>query len=114
MGTLAWWSLLLTLLMGAASSPDLLIALFESGMLRLVLQPASLSMGGILFLGLMTILPVYVTHLRLLLLDLPLVTRAILNFLQCPTWMVGSGTQRVAYYTGYPTTVVQASIHLPL
>src|SRR5258706_10371 len=114
--------------MGATSSPDPSITPFKSGMLRLVLQPASLSRaiptwsglllthrtGSTSFLGLMTTPPVYGTHFHLLPSDLPLVARSILNFLQCPTWRVGSGTQRVVYYTGYPTTVVQPFIQPPL
>src|SRR6266853_6530535 len=111
--------------MGTTSSPDPPISPFESGMLRLVLQPASLSRGiptrSILlltlrtgstsFLGLVTTLPVCGTHFHLLPSDLPLVARSILNFLQSPTWTVGSGTQRVVYYIGYPMGVVQACIH---
>src|SRR5258706_16484113 len=114
--------------MGATSSPDPTIAPLESGMLRLVLQPASLSRGtptrscllltprtgSTSFLGPATTLPVCGTHFRLLPSDLPLVARSFLNFLQSPTRTVGSGTQRVVYYTGYPMSVVQACIHLPL
>src|SRR5258706_341487 len=118
---------LLTLPMVATSSPDPTITPLEPGMLKLVLQPASLSRGiptrsGLLLthrtgstslLGLMTTLPVCGTHFHLLPSDLPLVARSILNFLQSPTWRVGSRTQ-VVYYTGYPTPVVQPFIHPPL
>src|SRR5258706_3054492 len=111
--------------MGATSSPDPPTTPLGPGMLRLVLQPASLSKGiptqsGLLltlrtgstsFLGLLTTLPMCGTHFHLLPSDLPLVARSILNFLQSPTRTVGSWTQRVVYYTGYPTTVVQPFIH---
>src|SRR5258706_123773 len=114
--------------MGATSSPDPTITPFESGMQRLVLQPASLStgiptrssllltlrMGSTSFLGLVTTLPVCGTHFHLLPSDFPLVARPILNFMQSPTWRVGSGTQRMVYYTGYPITVVKPFIHPPL
>src|SRR5258706_438012 len=127
-GTLTRCRPLPTLPMGATSSPDPATTPFEPGMLRLVLQPASLSRGiptwsGLLltlrlrstsFLGLVTTLPVCGTHFHLLPSDLPLVARAILNILQSPTRTVGSGTQRVVYYTGYPTTVVGLFIHPPL
>src|SRR5258706_241254 len=119
---------LLTLPMGTTSSPDPTIAPFEPGMPRLVLRPASLlrgiptrssllltlRTGSTSFLGLVTTLSVCGTHFHLLLSDLPLVARSILNFSQSPTWTVGSGTQSVVYYTGYPMNVVQACIHLPL
>src|SRR5258706_363124 len=113
--------------MGSISSLDPTTAPFESGMLRLILQLASLS-GSILtwpslwhapltgstsFLGLMTTPPVYWTHPQMLLFDLPLVTQRTLVFVQSPTRMVGSRTQRVVYYTGCPTTIVNACIHLP-
>src|SRR5258706_288558 len=127
-GLPTWYFLFLTLPMGATSSPDPTIAPFESGMPRLVLQPASLSRGiptwscllltlrtgSTSFLGLVTTLPVCGTHFHLLPSDLPLVARSILNFLQSPTRTVGSETQRVVYYTGYPMGVVRAYIHLPL
>src|SRR5258706_503089 len=127
-GTLAWSRLLPTLLMGATSFPDPTTTPLEPGMLRLVLQPASLSRGipaqssllltlrtgSTSFLGLLTTLSVCGTHFHLLPSDLPLVARSILNFLRSPTRTVGSGTQRVVYYTGYPTTVVQRFIHPPL
>src|SRR5258706_406447 len=114
--------------MGATSSPDPTITPFESGMPRLVPQSATLSKGILTrscllltlrtgstsFPGLMTTLPVCGTHFHLLPSDLPLVPRPILNFLQSPTRTVGSGTQRVVYYTGYPTTVVGPFIHPPL
>src|SRR5258706_543015 len=126
-GTLAGCRPLPTLPMRTTSSPDPTITPFESGILRLVLQPASLSRGiptlssllltfrtpSTSFLGLVTILPVCGTHSHLLPSDLPLVARSILYVLQSPTRTVGSGTQRVVYYTGYPTTVVQPFIHLP-
>src|SRR5258706_585878 len=119
---------LLTLPMGATSSPDPSITPLESGVLGLVLQPASLLRGiptwssllltlrtcSTSFLGLVTTLPMCGTHFHLLPSDLPLVVRSILNFLQSPTWRVGSGTRGVVYYTGYPTTVVQPFIHRPL
>ena len=41
-----------------------------------------------------------------------LLTQSNETFSDGRTQMVGSGTQRVAYYTGYPQTVVQACIHL--
>src|SRR5258706_215997 len=127
-GTLTRWRPLPTLPMGATSSPDPTITPFESGMPRLVLEPASLSRGiptrssllltlrtgSTSFLRLMTTLSVCGTHFHLLPSDLPLVARSILNFLQSPTRTVGSGTQRVVYYTGYPTTVVGPFIHPPL
>src|SRR5258706_64406 len=114
--------------MGATSSPDPTTTPFEPGMLTLVLQPASLSRGiptrsslsltlrtgSTSFLGPVTTPPVCGTHFHRLPSDLPLVARSILNFLQSPTRTVGSETQRVAYYTGYPTTVVKAFIHQPL
>src|SRR5258706_352656 len=127
-GTLTSCSPLPTLLMGATSSPDPTTTPLEPGMLRLVLQPASLSRGipaqssllltlrtgSTSFLGLLTTLSVCGTHFHLLPSDLPLVARSILNFFQSPTRTVGSGTERVVYYTGYPTTVVQPFIHPPL
>src|SRR5258706_3208219 len=114
--------------MGATSFPDPMATPLEPGVLRLVLQPASLSRGipagtsllltlrtgSTSFLGPVTTLPVCGTHFHLLPSDLLLVARSILNFLQSPTWRVGSGTQRVVYCTGYPTTVVQPFIHPPL
>src|SRR5258706_493152 len=121
-GTLARRCPLLTRPMRVTLSPNPTTALLEPGALRPVLQPAGLSRGILTrssplltlrmsatsFLGLLTTLPVCGTHFHILPSDLPL----ILNFLQSPTWMVGSATQRVAYYTGYPTTVVQLCIHL--
>ena len=126
-GTLTRCGPSLTLLMGATSSLDPTIAPFEVGMPRLILQPASLSgsthtrsgllhipqTGSTSILPLMTTLPVYWTHSHILLSDLPLVTQSTLILVQNPTRMVGSRTQRVAYYTGYPTTVVKLCIHLP-
>src|SRR5258706_7658276 len=113
--------------MGSTSSRAPVTAPLEPGMLRYILQLASLS-GSILtrssllhtpltgstsFLGLMTALPVYWAHFHMLLFDLPLVTQPNLIFVQSPTRMVGSRTQRVVYYTGCPTNVVSAYIHLP-
>src|SRR5258706_14695554 len=124
-GILAGCTPLLTHPMGTTSSPDPPIAPFESGMLRLVPQLASLSrvihprssllltirMGSTPLLRLVTTLPACGTPYHML----PfLVTRSILNFLQSPTWKVGSGTQTVVYFTGYPMSVVQPFIHLPL
>src|SRR5258706_15300269 len=114
--------------MGATSLPDPTTTPLEPGVLRLALQSASLSrhiptwsrllltlrMGKTSFLGLVTTLPVCGAHFHSLPSDLHLVARFILNFLQSPTWKVGSETQRVVYYTGYPMSVVQACIHLPL
>src|SRR5258706_62784 len=126
-GTLTGCGPLLTLLMGGILSLDPMTASLKPGMPRLILQLESLP-GSILsrsrlfhtpqmrstsFLGLMTTPPVYWIHFRILLSDLPLVTQHILVFVQSPTRMVGSRTQRVVYYTGYPTTVVYACIHLP-
>src|SRR5258706_4493402 len=114
--------------MRSTSSPDPMTgSLLEPGMVKLVMQLARL-WGSILtrssllntpltgstsFLGLMTIPPVYWAHFHMLISDLPLVTQHILVFVQSPTRMVGSRTQRVVYYTGYPTNVVKACIHLP-
>src|SRR5258706_409970 len=117
---------LLTLPMGATSSPDPRTTPLKSGMLRLMLQLALLSgstltrsnllltplTGSTSFPGLMATLPVYRTHFHMLLSDLPLVTQRILVFVQSLARMVGSRTQRVVYYTGYPTNVVNACIHL--
>src|SRR5258708_7778488 len=114
--------------MGATSSPDPSTAPLEPGMPILVPQPAilsrgtptpcspllSLRTGSTSLLGLVTTLPVCGMHFHLLPSDLPLVARSILNFMQSPTWRVGSGTQRVVYCTGYPMSVVQACIHQPL
>src|SRR5258706_15279516 len=99
--------------MGATSSPDPLTGPFESGTLWLALQPTSLSTGSTPCLGLMTPLPMCVTHLYVLPSHLPLITKRMPVFLQSRIWKDGLGTHRVAYYTGYPTTVVKASIHLP-
>ena len=113
--------------MGAASSPDPTTAPFEFGMPRLILQLESLLgslltrssllhaplTGGTSFLGLMTTLPLYCKYFHIFLSDLSLVTQSILVLVQSPTRMGGSRTQRVAYYTGYPTTVVKPYIHLP-
>ena len=126
-GTLTQCSPLPTLLMDATSSPDPTITPFESGILRLILQLGSLSgsihtqsdllhtwsnllhtwsdllhtplMRGTSVLHLMTTPPVYWTHSHIRLSDLPLVTQSILILVQSLTRMVGSRTQRVAYYT---------------
>jgi len=45
--------------------------------------------------------------------DIPLVTQCMQVSLQSLIWVVGSGGQGEAYSTGYPTTVVEACIHLP-
>src|SRR5258706_269979 len=127
-GTLTRCGPSLTLPMGATSSPDPTTTPLEAGKLGPVLQLATISRGtptrsslsltlrtgSTSFLGLLTTLPVCGTHFHLLPSDPPLVARSILNFMQSPTWRVGSGTQGVVYYTGYPMSVVQACIHLPL
>src|SRR5258706_175807 len=126
-GTLTRCNPLLTLPMGGISSPNPVTAPFEPGMLRLILHLAYLSgsvitrsslfhtplTGSTSFLGLTTTLPVHWTHFHMLISDLPLVTQRILIFVQSPTRMVGSRTQRVVYYTGYPTNVVKVCIHPP-
>src|SRR5258706_611932 len=126
-GTQTGCNLLLPLPMGGTLSPDPMTAPLEPGRLSPIMQLESLSgsiltwssllhtplTGSTLLLGLMTTLLMYWTHFHMLLSDLRLVTQCILIFMQSPTRMVGSRTQRVAYYTGYPTTVVMACIHLP-
>src|SRR5258706_9923585 len=126
-GPLIGCDLLLPRPMGGILSPDPMTAPLEPGILRLILQLARLS-GSILtrssllhtpltgrksFLGHMTAPPVYWMYFHILLSELPLVTQRILVFMQSPTRMVGSRTQRVVYYTGYPTIVVKACIRLP-
>src|SRR5258706_364198 len=126
-GTLGGCNLLLPLPMGSIVSPDPMTAPLELGILRLILQLASHS-GSILtrssllhtpltrstlFLSLMPTLPMYWTHIHIHLSDLPLVTQRVLVFMQSPTRMVCSRTQKVVYYTGYLTNVVKACIHLP-
>src|SRR5258706_148996 len=125
-GARARFLLILRLATTSILGLDPTITPLEPGMRRLVLQPASISRGArcsllltlrtgtTSFLGLVTTLPVHGTHFHLLSSDVPLVARSILNFLQRPIWRVGSGTQRVVYYTGYHTTVVQPFIHPPL
>ena len=122
-GTLIGCGPLPALSMGGTSSPDPLTAPSESGMWRAVLYSAFLSrgmqvpwilslvlrIGSTLFLGLTIELLVCGIFPS----DLPLVLQSILPFVQCPTWMGGSGTQKVVYYTGYPMTFVQACIHPP-
>src|SRR5258706_332621 len=126
-GMLTRCSPLPTLPMGATSSPDPPTTPFESGVRKLVLQSEillrgtrapcnsflTLRMDSTLFLGLIIKLLLYWTHFQLCPSALPLVAQSTLVFVQSPTWMVGSGTQRVAYYTGYPVTFVQACIHPP-
>src|SRR5882757_9251638 len=105
-GMLTRWRPLLTLPMGSASYLDPPTALFQSGMMRPVLQLASLS-GSIptwssplyapltestSFLGRITTPLIYLFHI--LLSDLPLVTQRTLAFVQSPTRMVGSKTPR--------------------
>src|SRR5258706_5177377 len=125
-GTTTWSNLLLPLPMGGTLSPNPMEATLESGVLRLILQLASLSgvvltrpsllhtplTGSTSFLSPMTTLPVHWIHFRALPSDLPLVAQCIPISVQSPTRMDGSRTQRVVYYTGYPTTVVKACIHL--
>ena len=126
-GTLTRCGPSLTLLMGGASSPDRMTAPLELGVLRLVQKPANLMRGiptqfsllitrlmsRILSLSLMTTLPVWRTYLYMLPSDAPLVNQCVLFFLRCPTRMIGSGAQTVAYSTGYPTTFVTVFIHMP-
>src|SRR5258706_242156 len=118
---------LLTLPMGATSSPDPPTTLFESGMWRRVLQLEilwrgiqtrcgpllTLQTGSTSLLGLLIKPPVYGTYFCMFPSHLPLVTQSILSFMRSLTWVVGSGTQEVAYYTGYPMIFVQACIHPP-
>ena len=112
-GMLTGWRPLLTLPIGSTSSPDPMRAPLGRGILtRSSLLHTPLT-GGTSFLGLMATLPAYWTHFHMLVSNLPLLTQHILVFVPSPTRMVGSRTQRVAYYTGYPTTVVKAYTHLP-
>src|SRR5258706_1792892 len=58
-------------------------------------------------------LPLCWIHFYMFPCHLPLVTQSILIFLRSLTLVVGSGTQKVVYYTGYPLIFVQACIHPP-
>src|SRR5258706_432521 len=118
---------LLTLPMGGTSSLDPTTPPSESGMRRLVLQSEillrgtrtgcapllTLPMGGASHLGLLIKLTVCGTHFNMSPSHLLLVTQSILIFVQSLTWLVGLGTHKVAYYTGYPMIFVQACIHPP-
>jgi hypothetical protein len=115
-GTLTQCYPSLSLPMGGASSPDPTTAPLELGILRLVHKPASFVSGIPTRFSLLTTLLTCSTPslgLMITLSHVPLLTQDMLVFLQSPTWVVGSGTQRVAYSTGCPTTVVRACIHLP-
>src|SRR5258706_172491 len=118
---------LLTLPMGATSSPDPPTPPSESGMRRLVLQSEillwgtrarcapllTLQIGSASLLGLLIKLTVCGTHFNTSPSHLLLMTQSILIFVQSLTWLVGLGTHKVAYYTGYPMIFVQACIHPP-
>src|SRR5258706_69776 len=113
--------------MGGTSSPDPPTTPSESGMRRLVLQSQILSMsmragcaplltlqiGSASHLGLLIKLTVCGTHFYMSPSHPLLVTQSILIFVQSLTWLVGLGTHKVAYYTGYPMIFVQACIHPP-
>src|SRR5258708_1607246 len=88
---------LLTLLMDSISSPDPMTRRFESGMPRLVLWLVS-HCGGTL-----TVPFTCGDHL---------ITQCMAIFMHSQTRRVGSQTQRVAYYIGYPQNSVKVCIHL--
>src|SRR5260370_766663 len=96
-GTLTACCPLLTLLIDRKSSPDPRTQRFDSGMLILVLwlvilrrgTPTAPSMCG--------------THL---------ITQYMSIFMHSQTPWVGSLTQQVAYYIGYPQNAVKVCIHL--
>ena len=129
-GTRLGYRPLLTLPMGGTSFLDPMTAPLESGMHRLVLPPANLSIEGHTFPVQSIVssshkqhivpgssdsvrLPVHATYFHdVFPSDLPPVLQSILIFVHRPTSMVGSGTQKVAYYTGYPTTAMRVCIHL--
>src|SRR5258706_269178 len=126
-GTLAGCDLLLTLPMGGTSSPDPPTPPSESGMRRLVLQSEILSRGMRAWCSPLLTLQIGSASLLDLLIppsesgtcfiispsDILLVTQSILIFVQSLTRLVGLGTHKVAYYTGYPMIFVQACIHPP-
>src|SRR5258706_586913 len=126
-GTLTMCNPLLTLPMGGTSSPDPPTPPSESGMRKMVLQSEvllwgtrtgctqlpTLQIGSASLLGLLIKQPVCGTHFNMSPSHLLLVTRSILIFAQSLTWLVGLGTHKVAYYTGYPMIFVQACIHPP-
>ena len=107
--------------MGGASSPDPTTAPFESGMLRLAPQsrhllrsmlrllPTLLPLSA-LPLGLMTAPPRRGTYLHRT--PSNILFKTVLICLHHQIQMVGSRTQGVPYYIGYPKTVVSACIHL--
>ena len=103
------------------SSPDPSIAPFKPGMRRLVLQSGSLSRGTLTRCYLLLTLPMGSTSFRGLGTELPcmgLISTCFhpalfmypnLSCFLCNArcgWL-GSGTQRAAYYAGYPTTFVK-------
>src|SRR5258706_6995 len=126
-GMLARCCPLLTLPMGGTSPPDPTTAPFESGMRKMVLQSEvllwgtrarctpllTLHIGSASLLGLLIKLTVCGTHFNTSPSHLLLMTQSILIFVQSLTWLVGLGTHKVAYYTGYPMIFVQACIHPP-
>src|SRR5258706_329819 len=105
--------------MGSISSPDPTTTPLKPGMQRLVLHSASssmdmhsLPMGATSAPDPETTPPLCGMNSHMVPSNHVLVTQSILSFVQSPTWMVGSETQKVAYYTGYPQTFVQACTHL--
>src|SRR5258706_6305938 len=126
-GTLPRCSPLLTLPMGSTSFPDPSTPPSESGMRKMVLQSEvllwgtrarctpllTLQIGSASHLGLLITLTVCGTHFNMSPSHLLLVTQSILIFVQSLTWLVGLGTHKVDYYTGYPMIFVQACIHPP-
>jgi hypothetical protein len=99
--------------MGATLSLDHMTRQFESGMLRLALQSASLWRDTLALWHPLHTLPMRrisfldpVTGLFTFLPDVPRPSR-----LNCQTKRVGSERRGAAYSIGYPMTVVQASIH---
>src|SRR5258706_81782 len=126
-GTLRGCDPLLTLPMGATSPLDLMTPPSASGIRIMVLQSEillwgtptrcvpllTLQIGSASHLGLLIKLTACGTHFNMSPSHLLLVTQSILIFVQSLTWLVGLGTHKVDYYTGYPMIFVQACIHPP-
>jgi WD40 repeat protein len=118
--------LFLTPLIGTTLSLDLMTIPFKPGMPRLVLQyvnrygailalcslSLTLLMGSTSSMGPVTEPSVCGTHFHSFPFNLQLPTQCMSTFIHSQTQIVGSKTQRVVCYIGYPQTLVVACIHL--